>query len=80
MAPIAYRELEHDGLTGEGVTSVISYWPISQKMYWHDASFCLGENPTEAFNCFDLCYSFKLLCWAEYGETHQLHYAAKNYM
>ena len=80
MAPIACRELEHDGLTGRDVTSVISYWPVSQKTHWHDARFCLGENPTEAFNRFDLCYSFKLLCWAEYGGTRQLHFAAKIYM
>ena len=30
-------------------------------------------------NRFDLCYSFKMLCWAEYGGTRQLHLAAKNY-
>ena len=29
---------------------------------------------------FDLCYSFKVLCGAEYGSTRQLHLAAKNYM
>ena len=80
MAPLACREPERDGLTGGGVTSVISYWPVSQKMYWHDASICLGENPTKALNRFDLCYSFKLLCWVEYGGTRQLHFAAKNYM
>ena len=80
MAPVACREPEHDGLTGRGVTSVISYWPVSQKTYWHDASICLGENPTVALSCFDLCYSFKLPCWAEYGSIRQLHYAAKNYM
>ena len=80
MVPIACRELECDGLNGMGVSSVISYWPVSQKMHWHDASFYLGENPTEALNHFDLCYSFKVLCQAEYGGTHQLHFAAKNYM
>ena len=31
-------------------------------------------------NHFDLCYSFKLLCRVEYGRTHQLHFATKNYM
>ena len=80
MAPIACREPEHDGLTREGVTSVISYWPVSQKTQWHNASFCLGENPTKVFNHFDLCYNIKLLCQAEYGGTRQLHFAAKNYM
>ena len=80
MAPVACREPKHDGLTREGVKSVISYWPVSQKTCWHDASFCLGENPTKAFNHFDLCYSFKVLCWVEYGGTRQLHFTAKNYM
>ena len=80
MAPIACREPERDGLTRGGITSVISYWPISQKTYWHNASICLGVNPTVALNRFDLCYSFKLLCRAEYGGICQLHYTAKNYM
>ena len=80
MAPVACREPEYDGLTGMGVTTVISYLPVSQKTYWHGASFCLGDNPTKAFNCFDLCYSFKVLCQVEYGGTRQLHYATKNYM
>ena len=48
MAAIAYREPECDELT-RGITSVISYWPVNQKMYWHDARICLGENPTESF-------------------------------
>ena len=34
---------------------------------------------TDTLNCFDLCYSFKMLCWAEYRGTHQLHLTAKNY-
>ena len=80
MAPIACREPERDGLTGRGVASIIAYWSVSQKMHWHHASFCLGENPTETFNRFDLFYSFKLLCQVEYGRTHQLHFATKNYM
>ena len=80
MAAIACREPEHDGLIEGGVTSVISYWPISQKTYWHNASICLGENPTIALNRFNLCYSFKLLCRAEYGGICQLHYTTKNYM
>ena len=67
-------------LTGEGVTSVISYWPTSQKTYWHDACICLGENPAKTYKCFDLCYSFKILCQAEYGGTQQLHLATKNYV
>ena len=67
-------------LTGEGITSVISYWPTGQKTYWHDARICLGENPTETYKHFDLCYSFKILCRAEYGGTRQLHLAAKNYV
>ena len=80
MAPIACRELERDGLTRMVVEAMISYWPISQKTHWHDANFCLGENPTVMLNRFDLCYSFKVLCQVEYGRTRQLHFAAKNYM
>ena len=80
MAPVACIEPEHDTLTGEGITSVISYWPTSQRTYWHDACICLGENPAETYKRFDLCYSFKVLCRAEYGGTQQLHLAAKNYM
>ena len=80
MAPIACREPDRDGLTRTGELAVISYWPISQKTHWHDATFCLGENPTVAFNHFDLCYSFKVLCQVEYGGTRQLHFATKNYM
>ena len=80
MAPVACREPEHDTLTGEGITSVISYWPMGQRTYWHDAHICLGENPTETYKHFDLCYSFKVLCRADYGSTRQLHLAARNYM
>ena len=53
---------------------------MSQRTHWHDARICLGENPAKTFKRFDLCYSFKMLCWAEYDSTHQLHLAAKNYM
>ena len=80
MAPIACREPECDTLTGEGIISVVSYWPTSQRTYWHNAPICLGENPAETYKHFDLCYSFKVLCRAEYGSTWQLHLAAKNYM
>ena len=80
MAPIACRGPYRDGLTGTGISSVISYLPVSQKSHWHDANFCLGENPAENFNRFDLCYSFNLLCEAEYGGRKVLHIATKNYM
>ena len=80
MAPVACREPECNTLTGEGITSVISYWPVSQRTHWYYACICLGEYPTNTFKHFDLCYSFKVLCQAEYSGTHQLHLAAKNYM
>ena len=80
MAPTACREPDRDALTGEGITSVISYWPISQRTYWHDARICLGENPSKTFKHFDLYYSFKMLCWAKYGSTRELHLAMKNYV
>ena len=80
MAPVACRGLYHDGLTGTGISSMISYLPISQKLHWHDANFCLGENPAENFNHSDLCYSFNLLCEAEYGGRKGLHISTKNYM
>ena len=80
MAPVACREPECDTLTRGGITSVILYWPLSQKTCWHDACICLGESPAETYNCFDLCYSFKILCRAEYSGTQQLHLAAKNYV
>ena len=73
------RFRDHNELTGEGINGIISYWLASQKTRWHDAHICLGETRTDAFNRFDLCYSFKVLCQAEYGGTRQLHHAAKNY-
>ena len=80
MAPVSGpRFRDHNELTGEGINGIISYWPTSQKTHWHDARICLGETRTDAFNRFDLCYSFKVLCQAEYGGTQQLHHAAKNY-
>ena len=80
MAPVACREPERDMLIGGGISSVISYWPTSQKTHWHDACICLGERPIETYSHFHLCYSFKILCWAKYGGTRQLHIAAKNYI
>ena len=80
MAPVSGPQFwDHNELTGEGINGIISYWPASQKTRWHDARICLGETRTDAFNHFDLCYSFKVLCQAEYGGTQQLHHAAKNY-
>ena len=80
MAPVSGPRLrDHNELTGEGINGIISYWLASQKTHWHDARICLGETQTDAFNRFDLCYSFKVLCQAEYGGTRQLHHAAKNY-
>ena len=80
MAPVSSPKYQdHDELTGQGVVNVISYWPASQRTRWHDARICHGETGTNTFNCFDLCYSFKMLCWVEYEGTHQLHLAAKNY-
>ena len=80
MAPVSgpsYRD--RDELTGEGIVNIISYWPASQRTRWYDARICLGETRTNTINCFDLCYSFKMLCRAEYGGTCQLHFATKNY-
>ena len=80
MAPVSSpRFRDHSELTGQGINGIISYWLASQKTRWHDAHICLGETRTDAFNRFDLCYSFKVLCQAEYGGTRQLHHAAKNY-
>ena len=80
MAPVLGPQFrDHNELTGEGINCIISYWPASQKTRWHDARICLGETQTDAFNRFDLCYSFKVLYQAEYGGTRQLHHAAKNY-
>ena len=80
MAPISGpRYRDHNELTGQGIVNIISYWPSSQRTRWYDARICLGETRTNTLNRFDLCYSFKMLCRAEYGGTHQLHIAAKNY-
>ena len=80
MAPISHlRYWDWDGLTGGGIVNIISYWPASQRTCRYDARICLGETRTNTLNRFDLCYSFKMLCRAEYGGTHQLHIAAKNY-
>ena len=81
MAPISGpRYRDHNELTGQGIVNIISYWPSSQRTCWHDARICLGETRTDTLNHFDLCYSFKMLCRAEYGGTHQLHIAVKNYV
>ena len=81
MAPISGpRYRDHNELTRQGIVNIISYWPSSQRTRWHDARICLGETQTDTLNCFDLCYSFKMLCWPEYGGTRQLHIAAKNYI
>ena len=80
MAPVSgpsYRD--RDELTGEGIVNIISHWLASQRTCWYDAHICLGETRTSTLNRFDLCYSFKMLCRAEYGGTHQLHIAVKNY-
>ena len=80
MAPVSGPSYQdRDELTGEGIVNIISYWPASQRTHWYDAHICLGETRTSTLNHFDLCYSFKLLCRAEYGGTRQLHIAAKNY-
>ena len=80
MAPIACKGPERNMLTGEGITTVISYWPTGQRTHWHNARICLGENTAQVLKHFDLCYSFKMLCRAEYGGTQQLHVAAENYI
>ena len=81
MAPIlSPRYWDWDELTRVGIVNIISYWPASQRTHWYDARICLGQTPTDTLNNFDLCYSFKMLCWAEYGGTHQLHLNMKNYM
>ena len=80
MAPVACRGPDREGLSGQGITSVISYWPVSQRSHRHNANICLGETPTANYNRFDLCYSFNLLCDAEYGRRKGLHIAARNYM
>ena len=81
MAPISGpRYRDHNELTGQGIVNIISYWPSSQRTHWHDARICLGETRTDTLNHFDLCYSFKMLCRAEYGGTRQLHITVKNYV
>ena len=80
MAPVSgpkYRD--HDELTGQGIANIISYWPSSDRTHWYNARICLGVIRMNTLNRFDLCYSFKMMCRAEYGGTHQLHLAAKNY-
>ena len=81
MAPVSGpRYRDHNELTRQGIVNIISYWPSSQRTRWYGARICLGETRTDTLNHFDLCYSFKMLCWAEYGGTHQLHLTAKNYV
>ena len=81
MAPISGpRYRDHVELTGQGIINIISYWPSSQRTRWYDARICLGETRTNTLNRFDLCYSFKMLCRAEYGGTRQLHLTMKNYV
>ena len=81
MAPISGpRYRDRDELTGGGIVNIISYWPASQRTRWYDARICLGETRTNTLNHFDLCYSFKMLCRAEYGGTRQLHLAARRAM
>ena len=93
MAPVSSpRYRDWDEITGGGIVNIISYWSASQRTRWYDACICLGETPTDdariclgetrtnTLNHFDLCYSFKMLCQAEYRGTHQLHLATKNYM
>ena len=92
MAPISSpRYQDRDELTRGGIVNIISYWPASPRTRWYDARICLGETRTDdariclgetrrdTLNRFDLCYSFKMLCQAEYGGTRQFHLAAKNY-
>ena len=92
MAPITRpRYWDRDELTEGGKVNIISYWPASPRTCWYDVRICLGETRTDGariclretrtdtLNYFDLCYSFKMLCQAEYGGTHQLHLTAKNY-
>ena len=80
MTPVSGpRYRDRDELTGGGIVNIVSYWLASQRTHWYDARICLGETWTNALNCFDLFYSFKMLCRAEYGGTCQLHIAVKNY-
>ena len=81
MAPIlGLRYRDQDELTGGEIVNIISYWLASQRTRWYNARICLGETRTDTLDRFDLCYSFKMLCWAEYGGTCQLHVTARNYM
>ena len=81
MAPVSSpRYQDREELTRGGIVNIISYWPASQRTHWYDACICLLETRTDTLHCFDLCYSFKMLCRAEYGGTHQLHVAMRNYM
>ena len=80
MAPVSGpRYRDWDEITGGGIVNIVSYWPASQRTRWYDARICLGETRTNTLNHFDLCYSFKMLCQAEYRGTRQLHIATKNY-
>ena len=81
MAPVlSPRYRDWDELTGGGIVNIILYWLASQRTRWYDARICLGETRTDTLDRFDLCYSFKMLCRAEYRGTRQLHVVAKNYM
>ena len=81
MAPVSSpRYRDRDELTRGGIVNIISYWLASQRTRWYNARIRLGEIRTDTLNRFDLCYSFKMLCWAEYGGTRNLHLTMKNYM
>ena len=81
MAPVSSpRYQDQNELTRGGIVNIISYWPASQRTRWYDARICLGKTRTDTLNNFNLCYSFKMMCQAEYGGTRQLHLATKNYM
>ena len=80
MAPVSsLRYRDRDELAAGGIVNIISYWPASPRTHWYNARICLGETQTDTLNCFDLCYSFKMLCRVEYRGTRQLHLAVKNY-
>ena len=82
MAPVLGIRVIGTGMNSPemGIVNIISYWPASQRTRWYDARICLGETWTNTLNHFDLCYSFKMLCQAEYEGTRQLHFTAKNYI
>ena len=70
MAPISSPKYgDQDELAGGGIVNIISYWPASQRTRWYDARICLGETRADTLDHFDLFYSFKMLCQAEYGGT-----------